>query len=143
MSWFAKKSLIKKRVVSNSEDPKRLKDKSLFPKLSIFQDKSSEFSLIGIALVFSSLLVILSWQYSFLPPQIPFYYNLSGGERLAGKEILWLVPSVLGIFSTINLTLAQLNYKREPVLSRVLIIALFFIIFLSFLGVLKIIGLVI
>ena len=57
-----------------------------------------------------------------LPPVIPLFYIFNTPEQvLAPLNLYWLLPAVAAVSFALNLALAKLLYKKDEILSRLLL----------------------
>jgi len=74
------------------------------------------FILLGLNFFFLGL-----W-WSKLPPQLPLFYSRPWGEeQLVAKNLFFILPAACFIFIIINLRLASFFFKKEVLLSQILI----------------------
>lgn len=111
---------------------------------TILSDKGSRYALLAaiFILLFEVGLVIL--RFTALPPLLPLFNSLSwGDQRLAVREIIFLIPFLLLVIGMVNIILASKAYRKHALLSRMLsynvllcsllsVIALIQILFLVF-----------
>ncbi len=97
------------------------------------------FSILGVLLQIG----ISGFQFLNLPPMIPLFNSLSWGEeRLAGKLFIFAVPGFLLTMIVINFLFAARFYKKNALLSRILMFNLMLGVFLSGLALIQIFFLV-
>lgn len=66
--------------------------------------------------------VLLFWQYSNLPEQIPLYFSEPWGESwLVSTPFIFLLPSFSLIVLLLNSTIALLIHRQWPLLARLLL----------------------
>lgn len=76
--------------------------------------------LIFILLGLNFLFLALWW--SKLPPQLPLFYSRPWGEeQLVAKNLFFILPAACFTFIIINLRLASFFFKKEVLLSQILI----------------------
>jgi len=76
--------------------------------------------------IISSILLVSAWIFiakffKELPPEIPLYFVKIGNEALAKKIDLYFLPLGFAFFTFLNLYLAHYFYRKEKLLSEILI----------------------
>ena len=83
-------------------------------------------SFVGVSLVLSLICTVLGalyiiFSFKSLPPVVPLYYSLPRSEeRLAAKELLYIIPALSLLVLLINTTFSLIFIRKEVVLSRLL-----------------------
>ena len=86
------------------------------------------------------LLIVIVW--SFLPPQIPFFYSRPWGEeQLVHPSYLFILPGLGLIVFFINLILVSFVPKEENLINQILISLILVFNFLSLITLIQIIRL--
>ncbi|MFZ5844988.1 MAG: hypothetical protein ACOY0S_00785 [Patescibacteria group bacterium] len=88
-------------------------------------------------------LIILAFNYRFLPPQVPLWYSRPwGAERLASS--LWLLIFPVGniFWFLVNIVVATFTTRDYPIFTRVLFLTSLLVSFLSTIAITQIILLV-
>ena len=108
------------------------------------QDRIIRFGF-GFSLLFITIQLILGLTLSSkLPPQVPLFYSRPWGERqLTSPLFLFLLPTVSFLIMMLNFFLATTVTKKEPLISRLMLIFSTVISFLCLVTLVKIIILVI
>jgi len=89
----------------------------------ILSDKTTKYCfLVAISLSAISLVIILI-TYKSLPPYIPIFNQMPWGEKRLGIPLTIFVPLITNLFILgMNMILAAIIYKKQPLTSRVLMI---------------------
>lgn len=88
------------------------------------------------------LLILFSW--SFLPPQVPFFYSLPWGEeQLVRPAMLFLLPGLGLVIFFINSSISAFLPKEEKLMKQILMIAFLVFNFLSLVTLIQIVRLII
>jgi len=96
----------------------------------------------SVVLFFGSVL-LTAFKFASLPPKIPLFYSKPWGqERLAGKELIWLLPSILLLLIIANTVLAKIFASRINFLAQTVTVSLSILSLLIFFTLLRIIILV-
>ena len=79
-----------------------------------------------ITAAFSAFFLLIVWGtiiffYPKLPPEIPLFFNKIGSEALAPKINLYFLPLGFAFFTLLNFHLAHLFYRKEKLLSQLLL----------------------
>ncbi len=79
-----------------------------------------------ITTIISLSLLIISWGiiiyfYQQFPPQIPLFYTKLGEELLAPRISLYFLPLGFALFTLVNFYMAHLYYRKDIVLTQLLI----------------------
>jgi hypothetical protein len=108
------------------------------------RDKVIRFGL-GSSLLFIAIQIVLGLVLvTKLPPEVPLFYSRPWGERqLASPFLLFLLPVVSILVLFVNSLLATTVFKKEPLVSRLMLIFSTVISFLCLVTFIKISFLVI
>ncbi|MBI4990519.1 hypothetical protein HZB96_00315 [Candidatus Gottesmanbacteria bacterium] len=88
-------------------------------------------------------IIVLAWKWKSLPPQIPLFYSLPrSADSLGSKIQILTLPVYSMIFFLLDLFIASLLYKKERLISVLLVISGCIITFLMLITFLKIVFLV-
>lgn len=104
---------------------------------------------ISYALVISCAVILvqfgfLVFQFANFPPVVPLFNSLSWGQdRLAAKLVVFLVPSILLMLVFLNFFLASKFYKKNALLSRMLMFNVLMSVLLSTFAIVQIFFLII
>ncbi len=103
-------------------------------------------NLVLFSFLFSFLaLGVIGLFYRLLPEKIPLFYSRPWGEeQLAQKQLFFLVPGLMSVFSLLNFCLAKIVLKKSNnFLSIMLCFFPFFLCLIGLVGVVKIVLLMI
>lgn len=94
-------------------------------------------------LIILIFIIVLAWKWKSLPPQIPLFYSLPrSADSLGSKIQILTLPVYSMIFFLLDLFIASLLYKKERLISVLLVIMACIITFLMLITFLKIVFLV-
>lgn len=95
-------------------------------------------------LFFFLVLGITGMSYRLLPEKIPLFYTRPWGEeQLAQKQLFFLVPGLMLVFSLLNFCLTRIVLKNNDFLPMMLCFFSFFLCLIGLVGVVKIVLLMI
>lgn len=77
--------------------------------------------------LFLSAFGLIAYFFRKLPPEIPLYFAKIGAEALAKKQDLYFLPLGFALFTLLNFYLAHIFYRKEKLLSQMLIFASLFL----------------
>lgn len=108
------------------------------------EDKLIFWSLLISSLFFCLSLILCMLFYNQLSPYIPLYNQMPWGEARLGTKTDIFIPVLilLGVF-VLNFILAEIYYKKMPLISRLLFITFLLISFLTFIFIIRTIKIVI
>jgi hypothetical protein len=93
--------------------------------------------------LFLGSVLLTVFKFASLPQKIPLFYSKPWGqERLAGKEFIWLLPSILLLLIIANTVLAKIFVSRINFLAQMVAVSLSILSILTFFTLLRIIILV-
>lgn len=73
--------------------------------------------------IIQSMVIWLLVKRAEIPPEVPLWYTKAWGEaQLAPGNYLWLLPGIATMVLIVNLLLSKLFFRRERVLSHLLIL---------------------
>jgi len=109
-----------------------------------FNDRISNTAFI-FSFVFILINILIVWfNHSSLPPEIPLYLQRNwGAEQLAQKDMIWLQPGLLVIFFLVNYAISLFTLKNEPLTARILGGTVFICSIMSLISVWNIMNLVV
>ena len=115
--WRKNKKIKKQKSYNKKEQS--FWDKEQFPLWK--EDKN----LTIVALV-STLFFLISWCliinfFSQLPPEIPLYFIKIGSQALSEKQNLYFLPLGFAFFTLLNFYLGHIFYRREKLLTLLLL----------------------
>lgn len=95
-----------------------------------------------LSLLMQSLLILTS--FSKLPPEIPLFYSKTwGGEMLAPKIYIWILPAITAVVYLLNTAIARFLLLKDEFLKTALFAASAVVAIGAFLDTSKIISLLI
>ena len=74
-------------------------------------------------IIFACSWILIAYFYYQIPPEIPLYYIKISNEALTEKKNLFLLPLGFAFFTLLNFWLAHLFFRKDKILSQLLIYA--------------------
>jgi hypothetical protein len=100
---------------------------------TLFADKIIKTTLIASFVLLLSGIIFVLFSLKKIPPYIPLYNQLTWGSERLGVGYMILLPLGLSLtFLIVNSILAKIFYQKAPLLSRILSVATFLLMLLSF-----------
>ncbi len=91
-------------------------------------------------LLFVLFIAIFILKFRDLPPQLPLFYSLPrGNEQLGNPIFLAILPLSALVIELVNIVISAYVYKKEALLSKILIVMGSFISLILFITFIKII----
>jgi len=117
-----KLTMIQQEKVRKNRKPLITKSFFEYQRFPLWKDdkKITSVAIASIILLISAWIFIAKF-FNELPPEIPLYFVKIGNGALAEKKDLYFLPLGFAFFTFLNLYLAHYLYRKEKLLSNILI----------------------